>query len=943
MFKKSKVSSSLVTKEKIKKRTVGWKKNCLTMTPFEDLVHLQTLVNYQKRGRKVGAYLLKKNANDSFCFTFGFETQGIHTTMSETEIEALFDIIESGLKDLPFQESLSIHLGVQKSDRHRQNHLDDLIAKAPLNELKFLLLGEKARIKELSSQGLREPKKLYIFVTYHERFQNENYNSDWLEKSLAKVEKYWYQLKGKELKYKKVALQFLLKQAFTDGFLRWEQFLSVKLGLRVKAMSDEQLWSYLWYKFNDSEPIPIPQKLILDDKGVKEEINSNIHLTTLLLKESVPVFDRQWVHLNGRYLGVLTFWDKPGGWKDKAGELKYLWDVVAKDLVTDTEIVCQISPANPSLMRMAVQRLTKQSNVAIEKASKHSNIDVVNSLKTKQSVEAQEKLYSGEVPIYAGISFLVYRRSRERLEEACRYLEQCFHRPAWVVRERDIAWKIWLQTLPITKEFLLSIPFANRRQVYLSGELIGLLPLVKTRDADKEGLELIANDGGSPIFIDLFTQHRNLAIFGTTRSGKSVLVSGILTHALARNIPVVALDYPKPDGTSTFTDYTYYLDKLGGYFDISREALNLFDRPNLSNLDSKLTEERLADYQDFLCGCLLAMVVGESHDELLNQTVRSIIFTALKEFFSSEEIIQRYQKAEAQGMGTSAWENIPTLNDFIPFCSAELKENYFHSQNTPVSSQSLFARAIEQIKLRLTYWRDSRVGKAICRPSTINTEQVKLLVLALRGLSQNEDAAIVSLTAYAAALRKALSNPVSIFFIDESPILFKFPAIANLVGSLCANGAKAGIRVILSAQDPNTIYHSVAGEQIFQNMSTRLTGRIQPSAVQSFAKILSYPLDIISQNQYFTPSKIGFYSNWLLDNNGVFTFVRYYVPFIQLAIVANNPDEQAARQYYLDKFSNKFEAISSFSRYYCERIISEKPLLPIPSEGENNEKNSIIF
>lgn len=916
-----------LSKEKIKKQTVGHGSKKQVLTPFEDLVHLQTIVNYQRRGRQVGAYVLKKSPSDPFCLTFGFQVQGIHTTMSDAEIESIFDSIESGFKDLPFGESLTIHLGVEKSDATRQNHLDSLINQTSKDELKFLLYGEKARIKDLSRQGLREPKNLYVFATYHERILGQTQYSDWIEKILAKIEQFWYQLKGKEEKHKKTLLSSLLRQAFSDGFLTWEQFLVAKLGFKVKSLSAKQLWEYLWKKFNDSPPIQIPQQIFFfNDCGIREEINSNLHLTTLLLGES-PVFDRKWVHINGRYVGALTFWDKPGGWLSKSDELKYLWDIVAKDLVTDTEIICQITPANPSLMKLAVQRLTKQSNVAIEKASKHSSIDVVSSLKTKQSVEAQEKLYSGEVPIYAGVTLLVYRRSLERLSEACRYLEQCFHRPAWVVRETDIAWKIWLQTLPITKEFLLSIPFANRRQVYLSGELIGLTPLVKTRDADSEGLELIADDGGSPIFLDLFTQHRNLAIFGTTRSGKSVLVSGILTHALARNVPVVALDYPKPDGTSTFTDYTNYMEDKGGYFDISKEALNLFDRPNLNNIDEKLRHERIDDYQDFLCGCLLAMVVGESTDLLLNQTVRSILFTALKTFFNDPEIAERYRLAETKGLGKKEWQNIPTLSDFIPFCSESLKEQF---DVQTFSNQSLFVRALEQVKLRLTYWRDSRVGKAIGRASTINSESVSLLVLALRGLSQNEDAAVVSLTAYAAALRKALSYPASIFFIDESPILFKFDAIAQLVGSLCANGAKAGIRVILSAQDPNTIYNSVAGEQIFQNMSTRLTGRIQPSAVPSFERILGYDPKIIGRNQHFFPSKIGFYSNWLLDNNGLFTFVRYYVPFNQLAIVANNPDEQKARNIFFESYPSKFQALSAFAKYYRAQIMSEKPLLPVP-------------
>lgn len=332
MNKKTKLSldsMDSVTKEKIRKQTVRTGKQNLNLTPFEDLVHLQSIVSYERRGRKVGAYLLKKSSKDLFCFTFGFETQGIHTTMSADEINPLFDQLDAGLKDLPFGESLTLHLKVERSCRSREEHLDNLIALTDYDELKFLLWAEKARIKQLSQEGLREPKKLYIFATYHERVYGDRPNADWIEKWMASLEHFWYKLKGKEIKHRRTALHALLRQAFSDGFLAWEQFLAAKLGLRVKAMSADSLWEYLWYKFNESLPIPLPQKLILDDKGVREEINSNVHLTTLMLRESVPIFDRQWVHLNGRYLGVLTFWDKPGGWKDKQSELKYLWNIVA--------------------------------------------------------------------------------------------------------------------------------------------------------------------------------------------------------------------------------------------------------------------------------------------------------------------------------------------------------------------------------------------------------------------------------------------------------------------------------------------------------------------------------------------------------------------------------------------------------------------------------------
>lgn len=65
-----------------------------------------------------------------------------------------------------------------------------------------------------------------------------------------------------------------------------------------------------------------------------------------------------------------------------------------------------------------------------------------------------------------------------------------------------------------------------------------------------------------------------------------------------------------------------------------------------------------------------------------------------------------------------------------------------------------------------------------------------------------------------------------IFFIDESPILFAYSTISQLIRQIYANGAKARIRVFLSGQASDTIMNSVAGQQIMQNMHTRLIGRI---------------------------------------------------------------------------------------------------------------------
>ncbi|MBF2063259.1 MAG: hypothetical protein IGS39_02325 [Calothrix sp. C42_A2020_038] len=910
-------------KDKIGKQSVDIAGHESRLTPFEDSLHLATMVKYGFNNRDIGAYLLTKGSQkDKFCFVFGFECKGIHTTLLKSQVDTICKNIEAGLKDLPSQERITFHLGSFATDKTRQQELASLIKKTTSPDIQYLLTSERARTQTLTRSGVRKPKFLRVYVTYTVESDSAEAN-DWIEKILAKAESWWLTFKGDAVQREQERIETIISNAYQEGFRRWEQVLSNQMGLDVRALTAHELWHSCWKRFNNTATPKIPQLLILDDNGIREETYSelpsskllleNIHSTTLLTESGVPVANRQWVYLKNNYVGVMTFLEKPGGWQDKSSQLRYLWELIARDAVVDTEIFCQLAPANPALVKATLQRVLKQSNMTAKLAQQKSNtIDVAAQLKLQKSVAAQEKLYEGAVPIYTGVTILVHRPTTEKLDEACRYIENCFQRPARVVREVEYAWKIWLQTLPIVWDVLLAKPF-NRRQLYLTSEVWGLIPLVKTSVGDTKGFELISDEGGTPVKLDLFNQHKNLALFATTRAGKSVLVSGILTQALAHSMPVVALDFPKPDGTSTFSDYTKFLGEYGAYFDISKQSNNLFEQPDLSSLSQEEQLSRFQDYVGFLESALMTMILGNANEnQLLSQTVRSLINLALSSFFADEGIKQRYQAAMRAGFGSLEWEKTPTLKDFLSFCTRE--QLNLHTTGARIDE------ALEVIDLRLRFWLKSRVGQAISAPSSFPTN-AQLLVFALRNLSDSEDAALLSLSAYSAALRRALSSPASIFFIDEAPILFEFDQISDLVGRLCANGAKAGVRVILSAQDPDTIAKSKAASKILQNLTTRLIGRIQPVAVNSFVDILKYPREVIGRNasESFFPRKEEIYSQWLLDDNGVYTFCRYYPGFEQLAVVANNPSEQAARSKIM-QHGNKYKALSQFARQLVSSI-----------------------
>ncbi|MEO0491230.1 MAG: hypothetical protein AAFZ49_17010, partial [Cyanobacteria bacterium J06659_2] len=486
------------------------------LTPFEDALQLAALLRIELRGRRVGAYVLTKGNNrEHLCFVFGFDCKGIHNTLTDEQVETVFNQLESGLKDLPGGERLTIHLGSFSSDQDRQQDLAHLMDRAPSQPLKFLLTAERARIQQLTQQGLRKPKFLRLYVTYTMATGSEG-AQDIIEKLIARGETLWKSFTGDLKHAKNQRLQTIITKAFTDGFLLWEQVLSNKMGLSVRALGEDELWKLLWNRFNPSPPIDIPQLIILDDQGLHEQVNSDIHSTTLLTRAGVPTAGKQWVKINNQYVAPLTFIEKPGGWANQFAQLRYLWEVLSRDVVADTEIFCQLMRANETLVKTTVQRMLKQSNLTATLAEDSNSVDVAAELKMKRSIEAQEELFEGAVPVHTAIVFLVHRPNLEQLDEACRYLKSCFRRPAWVEREQDYAWKVWLQTLPIVWEALMASPF-KRRQLYLTGEVPGLMPLVLTQPCDSKGFELIAEEGGTPIHLDLFNPHKNLGLFATTR------------------------------------------------------------------------------------------------------------------------------------------------------------------------------------------------------------------------------------------------------------------------------------------------------------------------------------------------------------------------------------------------------------------------------------------
>ena len=892
--------------------------------PFEDEAQLECLCQLALRERTVGAYLLRSGRK--YCFVFGFQTTGIHTLLAAGQAEVVLSRLEAGLKGFRPGDRLRLHLRSSADDAARQHELETLIKANDSLETQFLLLAQQRATRELVERGERQPKQLYLFATY--TIEPGERSQDRTEKLLAWLITQYETFKGRKERQEQQHYQQLLTRAFTEGYLHWEHQLNTRMGLQAVPMQADQLWGYLWEQFNHALQPPLPQCLVLQESEGQttlcEEIHDQHHATTVLIRgengrPTHPKADREWVRVKHKFVGALALESKPAGFTSLEHQLYYLWQAFSQ--FQDCDFVCELTAADRVMARMTLQRLTRQSYTAMYRATAFKDVDVSSQMRARKGVEAQEKIYEGALPIWISLIALLYRDDPETLNEACQKLTNAFPQGA-LIRETEIAWSLWLRSLPIVEGALL---VDGRKQMYLTNEAPGLMPLACTKPLDDRGLELLTRQGNMPLLLDFVSKHRGILIFGETRSGKSVLAADIFVWAIANGMNVIALDYPKPDGTTTYTDLVKFFGEAGAYFDIGSESNNLFQIPDLRPLPEKQRSERLNDYKEFLVKALDTMVMGTETEGQLGKRVHTVLWQALAAFFADPTLQVRYDTAFEQGFGSKAWGQMPTLVDFL---------ETVRQLDLGVEAATV-AEAIATIILELQGWLTSRVGRAISQPSTIRTD-AKLTVFALRNVGDNIEAAVLALSAQSMAFRKALEVTDSLLAIDESPILFKYNGIAQIIGQVCANGAKSGIRPVIIGQDPDTIAHSIAGSQILQNLNTRIIGAIQPNSLPSYQRFFGYDPAFLRPNtdESFRTDPARLCSHWLLDADGRLTECSHHPSPELLAAVANNQKEQRARRRVLALHENKFQGYAAFARAYASAVRSGQSLETIAPAPE---------
>jgi len=937
------------TQEKPKSVEMTFESRKQRFTPFQNFSHLHSIFQIEMGGHSFACLLLFDKRKDQWSAQIPFVLSGLHPQLYKAEVEEAISSLTIALSELVEGEKLTFHLECKSDIRHRCEELRTLARNATAGAISVLMLDEEKRIQELSSKGIRQKWEQTVWVTWTQNKAEQNQTDNIGKVLLALNRKYQSSVQSfvgtKDDHLKKTYLK-MGREIHEYGYLAWRNILETKAQLGVTPMSANDLWDWLWRQFNTRRVPVIPHYIrIKEAEGrLTQQIpdSGQKDLLSVLIQgergeTSCPKHRKQhgYVYCNGKVGKVLVIETAPELWHSSREQIRWIWERLSASYICDTEMSVEVLSRERWSTQDELQKMTRQSHFERKRALEDGTGKSVQAdIQGSTAEDALRKLLMGQKPLYVAPVLTVWRSTEREAEEAIAQLSKAFG-SAECIAENDITWRVWLETLPINNYPLLTRynAFSERRITLDSTTVPGLLPLTCPHSLDKRGVEFLSEPGGKPLHIDLFAETGRVLITGKSGAGKSIVGWRFIEDALARNIPVVGIDL-STGGNSTFKTAVHMLGKeKGSYIDILSEKLNLLEPPDLRFIEEELQVQRFTRWKDFIRQAIVAIAMGQINEQQLLERVNSIVLRTLETFFDDAEIIERYNEAIDCGWQSKEWQAMPTLHDFLNFCSKEKLNLRSYS--------AIDERAINQIHSQVgAKLLDPNVGDAIGCPSSVSPDPL-IKFYALSGLTNESNAYIMALSAQMACLRNALAHPKSLFVGDELSVLLGKRGFADLVGETMATGRKEGVSSLLMTQDLDAIVDCSAAAKILANLTTIITGHITHAACGAYIKALNYPKELVGRNatEKFKANRTEMYTRWMIERDDKFWFTRFYSPPLMLAALANSEEEQLARARVLKNYPKTqrgyLAGLQEFSRQYVKAIRGSTRLADIGNSQDS--------
>ena len=884
-------------------------KNLTEVIPLKGLI---TFVDHD-----IGALLLASENLESpdLCFVFALEGFQVEVSLDEcaTQVQALQKI----LFNLPDKGFITFD-GQRRPDSSLSNPFS--AAENTPSALQFLTEDKRHRIAELGAQGKRH--RLAVYLRYTIPLNPLPDKPDVFDRLLSLLRP-----KAEDIEACHQDLMLAFEQV-----QRFAQQVTQLTGLTLTALPVAPLWTYVARCAGNTAPSPPAAMVQVGGGTINEVFNQESAaappaLLLSLLAGSEPEAHNAWIetgqHGNRDYTAVLYPQLKPGAFAHAKQQYQFLWSVALAFEAGCVQVVSQFSKTNTALERLNQESLALNAQRLVDKADRFHSVNPSAALKSEIALDAVGQMVNnGKIPVKNALVVVLSDKTPKQLKATI----ERFHNHVLAVGnglkfrwETEMPWAVWRQLLPTSRDPLLLNHFNWHGQTYFQDIAPAFMPVVYPKSPDSDGVEFISREGGLPVYLNPFAKTRRIGIFGTTRSGKSATTAQYIFEAVAHKMPVTMMDLPKADGSGTFSALVPFLG--GQYIDILTRGVNLLAQPLLPE-DKQQREARLSQWRSSLTAVVAMIGHGPEPDNpAAAKLMRELVTEVLTQFLT------------APGADSQTIEQ-PTLQDFLV---------YLHSRDVEVLAEgdTAFSTTLQTLKRTLRAFLQTPLGTALCQHNT-DAEQSPLLIFALpSGVGDKAEKTVMAMAMYAIAERRALSAATtSLFVIDEAPSLFETERLAACVARLFAAGAKMGISTMLLAQDPDSVAQTAHSSMILQNIDTLLIGRINESAIPSFARIFGYDPAFIRRNASpsFYPQADGLYSQWLLDTVSTKErcqlFCRFYPGYALLALVANNKDEQAIREAVLSHYQDDiYQGICCFARLLVQSMTTGRALKTVYQEN----------
>jgi hypothetical protein len=884
--------------------------------------------------------ILRCNSKLEWSASVPFNLVGLHPGLKDAEIINHSRAISNALKDIPPGESICFVQCCRSHSTRRQNQLTKLISKKfPI--MGIILESEKLKVREITNKGLRQEWYHYALVNWSQKNQDLSQSSDTISVFINSIKNLFAQsfrkMLGTEDHYWRNIYVSLGKDLFNNCFLPWKIRLESKGKLLLSSLDHNEAYELLANRFNNhisrNLEADIPQKINVSDISgklkhrviVKNPYSSKNLLSSLIEGDeglsSCPSHDsrRDRIRIRNDVCGILKMVEPPDD-VQFGEQLFWVWERIKHPLVQDIDVLVEITPGDTSSSRTNLQRLVRQSQYANNYAKSKGNVlDVDANVLSEEAIEAQKRLKHGARPLLVAFIIVVKRQNDIELDTACQRLIELFA-PAKLIREDKVCHKRWLESTPLINQKILESTkmFSEARITSLDTESVRcVLPLIHPYDIHSQGVEFINTEGGYPIYIDLVEECQRGIITGGTGSGKTIMAFGHIKQALCReNRAIVGIDMSN-EGEGTLKPITELLGSQGAYINLINESFNILQPPDLSKHEPDIQARRFKIWLESRKKIITAFAIGSNPPTEVNTDIISAIVTlALDTFFADIEIVRRYNCALENGWQSREWQNIPVLKDFLFFCSKDKLDlpDFGQQQNEALDL------IITNISAKLV---DPNIGDCISRPSTV-CPHAKLQFFGLSGLSDDNNAYVLSLVAHGACLNASMENEKNLVVIDECPALFAKPGFTELVGMQFSLGRKEGTSVLLIGQNIEAITQCENSSQITRNTDFHLIGKIASDSegIDSYSKMLDIPKGELRKNAGDTYSidQINGCSYWLIKHLNRHWRTAYYSPKYELAALANSADEKRERQKIMNKYPKsqrgKCQALAEFASHY---------------------------